>query len=665
MRVLLAYAPHRDTFGYSMPPPGLLRLGGELRRRGVDVALEDLAYRLAAGELPAGDALADAAAELLAREAADVVGFSTMGATLPAALAIAERLRARRADSVILLGGPGTTGLDRALVERFPAVDVVVRGEGELTLPELLGRLAEGRGLAGVPGLTWRDRGGKARREPDRAPLPDLGLLADCAWDLLPPLTAYKALTGEREGLTPIDSGRGCVYDCSFCTIGRFWGRRSRTLPVERLVDEVAALRTLPGARNAYLCHDLFGADRKHALAFCERMVARGVRVPWECRARVDHLDGELLAAMGRAGCYRVLLGIESADPRVRERCDKRMDPALDVLGAVERCARHGITPILSLILGLPGEDEPALAASLELCAAASLRAGVNLSLHLVNPQPGCALGEEFGADARPIEGIPPDMALGAGLTGPERELIAAHPDLFTTWALLPGDEAYLRDLSEIAVELPPVLMRFPKTFALLGRALGAPHALATYRAWRSGGRSFEGFALAAGNALVRAALGWEQARVRAAARGPLDPGAACASDDPRATPRLAVELVELERDAPAAVERLLASGEAPAADDPAFGGPVWLALRASETGVHSARVAPDVVRVLGLLALPAYRGRTLVELEEQLPGFPGALRRLADADLITFERAAPAGPLPSAGAGPRPTPPPSPGATT
>ncbi len=63
MRILLAAAPHRDTFGYSMPPPGLLRLGAELERAGVDVALEDLAHALAAGALPADDALADAAAE--------------------------------------------------------------------------------------------------------------------------------------------------------------------------------------------------------------------------------------------------------------------------------------------------------------------------------------------------------------------------------------------------------------------------------------------------------------------------------------------------------------------------------------------------------------------------------------------------------------------------
>jgi radical SAM superfamily enzyme YgiQ (UPF0313 family) len=121
---------------------------------------------------------------------------------------------------------------------------------------------------------------------------------------LLPPLEEYKRVTGAEDGLVPLDSGRGCVYDCAFCTIGRSWSRRSRPLPATRLAGEIAAVGEMPAGKQAYLCHDLFGADRKHALALCQELQAQGVDVPWEVRARADHLDGELIAAMGAAGCW-------------------------------------------------------------------------------------------------------------------------------------------------------------------------------------------------------------------------------------------------------------------------------------------------------------------------------------------------------------------------
>ncbi|TDJ73665.1 MAG: B12-binding domain-containing radical SAM protein [Planctomycetota bacterium] len=679
VRFLLASAPHADTFGYSMPPPGLTRLGGELARLNIPVVLEDLAFRLASGALPADDHLADSAADLLlASGAPDVLGLSVMGATLPIALAIARRVRARAAETSIVLGGPGTTGVDRVVLERFPWIDAVVRGEGEVTLPELLGRFAAGRELAGVRGTTWRDAAGAVHREDDRPPIQDLSALAPYAWELLPPLAEYKRITGEDEGLTPIDSGRGCVYDCTFCTIGRFWNRRSRPLPAERLADEVAAIQDIPGAKSAYLCHDIFGADRPHAVAFCEAMIRREIDVPWECRGRADHLDAELLALMGRAGCHRVLLGIESADPGVRARCQKGMRPDIDLLAVVDHCAAAGITPILSLILGLPGEDEAALARSLDFCADAALRAGVNVSLHMVNPQPGCGLGEELGPRSRPIAGIPPDMALGAGTTAAERELIELHPDIFSTWALLPQTEERAFDLHAIATALPEVLMRYPRTFGALRRCAGegsdmggdtaagmgstppqgAPErsrgipppppppvdrpgsaavarpmprasALAVYRAWRRTGRSFEAFALASRDGLVRDLLAWEQAIVRAGARG-MGAENGCDGSTPGAVPRARAEVVRADHDLPAVARSLLAGEPLPGPSSPA----TCLAVAAEGRRVATLRVSADVEAVLALLD-----GRPLAELEAEHPGIAAALTRLVDAGLVAFAR--------------------------
>lgn len=689
VRILLAAAPHRDTFGYSMPPPGLLRLGGELERSGVDVALEDLAHRLSAGDLPDDDRLADAACEwIVTRGEFDVIGFSVMGATLPIALAILERVRARNGAVALWLGGPGTTGVDRALLARFPYIDAVVRGEGERTVREMCARVADAahdahvhecgsmlergaqalghavleRGevpperarllrdelarprhdFSGVAGVTWRDHEGRVHREDDREPIQDLATLAPYARHLLPSIAEYKRVTGGADGLVPIDSGRGCAYDCSFCTIGRFWSRRSRTLPARLLADEVAALTAIEGAKSAYLCHDIFGANRGQAVAFCEEMLARGVRVPWEVRARADHLDRELLELMGRAGCYRVLIGVESADADVRERNQKGMRRAIDMLAVVDGCAAASITPILSLILGLPGEDEHALEASLDLCARAALRAGVNLSLHLVNPQPGCGLGEEFGVSARAIEGIPPDMAWGTGETAAERALIAAHPDLFSTFALLPQDEAHLRDLHAIASSLPEVLMRYPRTFALLREAPeGATRgALELYRAWKQSARSFEAFARAARSEIVDDMLAWEQALVRAAAQaGGRDVASGENSGDScsetardRACGPVAQASVERYRFDLPEVANGLRADERRARDPKA----TWLAVvaapeRSPMKGVETLRVSELVAAIL--TALDGTRTRD--ELERERPGLGQILEQLSSRGLV------------------------------
>lgn len=626
VRLLLVQAPFRDTFGYSMPPPGLLRLGGELKRLGIDVELEDLAFRQARGELANGSLLCESATRLvLKRGEHDLIGLSVMGATLPAALEIARRVRELRPTARLILGGPGTTGCSELLLERFDWIDAVVRGEAEASLPEVMARFEESRDLDGVLGVSWRDASGEVRREADRPMLADLGTLAPYAWELLPKLADYKAITGELEGLTPIDSGRGCAYDCSFCTIGRFWSRRSRCLPAAKLVDEVHALDHIEGARNAYLCHDIFGADRAQAVAFCEGMLERGTR-PWECRARVDHLDEELVELMGRAGCYRVLLGVESASHAVRELANKNQPSDLDVLAVVERCGRAGIRPILSLILGLPGEEEAELEESLSLLSRAALTADVVISLHLPNPQPGCGLHETHAEGARQVEGIPPDMAFGSGETAPERALIEAHPDLFSSWSLLAGDLDALHELHRMAEALPELLQHYPRSWELSRRARGESH-LEQFRAWSASRKPFADFAVQKFDGLLLDALAWEGAvRALDGALPRFDaseefefPGAVAYQT--RST------VVRLAHDLPALTDAL-ARGVNELDSQPR---PTTLAVTPFPGGVRTDRVSADVVRLLELLERP----RAFAELQEEHPGIEPALEALLAAQLI------------------------------
>jgi radical SAM superfamily enzyme YgiQ (UPF0313 family) len=640
LKILLASSPHADTFGYSMPPPGLLRLGGALRSTEHDVALEDLAFRLGSGELPVGDGLASAAAALLTRRGRpDLVGLSVMGATLPIALLIAEELKAHWPSVPIALGGPGVQGVDVQLLERFQQIDLVARGEGEVTVIELCAALEDGLGaLRDVQGITSRQPEG-IHRAPERAMIRDLDELPPYAWDLLPPIASYKKITGEEDGLVPLDSGRGCAYDCSFCTIGRTWRRRSRPLPAGRLVDEMASLRGIPGARRAYLCHDLFGADRAHAMALCAELTERGVHVPWEVRARADHLDAELLRSMGQAGCDRVLLGIESASPAVRAANQKGMRDDVDLLQVVDDCAAAGVTPILSLILGLPGEGDDELNESLEFCASAALRAGVNLSLHLVNPQPGCKLGEDLAEVSRPVPSVPPDMALGAGESPAEQALILGHPDIFSTWSLLPYPEGRLEELVFLSGEFGETLMRYPRAIGALTALLGVS-TLTLARELRADGRTFETFARERAAAvsdriLIESMIRWENALVRAAARGALRPrlgrwtlGAELVATpvDLGATTAALIEARGAKEGAAASLGRLIGSGDqmfAVVAPAPAPG---------RLAGVRTVRLADGSVRLVRALD----SARTAAEHARILAALKSPEARVAAAELIT-----------------------------
>jgi len=310
---------------------------------------------------------------------------------------------------------------------------------------------------------------------------------------------------------------------------------------------------------------------------------------------------------MGAAGGYRVLLGVESAAPEVRTANAKNMAADTNVLQLVENCAAAGVTPILSFILGLPGEGDEELTASLDLCADASLRTGVNLSLHLANPQPNCALGEDYNPDAVALEGIAPDMAWGAGESEPELELIRAHPDLFSTWHLLALPEHRLRDLSRMAEELPEALERYPRTFSLL-RRVREENSLELWRTWEASGRSFEGMARMTRSTLVDETLAWEQALV---SRIPT--------------------VLNTEHDL-SQLTTALQDG----ADLPAGGSAYHFAITPIDgplPATRTSKVSPDVAQLLGEL-----NGETSFDsLNRSRPELVQAAKRLSDAGLLTL----------------------------
>src|SRR5262249_2468707 len=104
-------------------------------------------------------------------------------------------------------------------------------------------------------------------------------------------------------GLTTlsVEAGRGCPFQCTFCSTASFFGRKYRLKSPEKLCEELDFLHAEYGLGHFSLTHDLFTVDRRKVIAFCREVAGRGYS--WDCSARTDCVDEELLALMSEAGC--------------------------------------------------------------------------------------------------------------------------------------------------------------------------------------------------------------------------------------------------------------------------------------------------------------------------------------------------------------------------
>ncbi|MCX6375001.1 MAG: radical SAM protein [Armatimonadetes bacterium] len=225
-------------------------------------------------------------------------------------------------DALVIAGGPHVSAAaDDALVH-LPELDVVIRGEGEEALLQLVRRIEAGKDMEAVPGISYRSDGRIAcNPRPER--IRDLDRLPFPARHLMPMdryhYTADVPGIGKLKALN-IMASRGCPFDCSFCASPRMWGRRYRARSPENVLAEVDELVNKYGAKALWIFDDTFTVERSRTIAICEGLLDRFPGIKWFCEIRVDTVDRELLAYMQKAGCFCVAFGVESGSQRIIDR---------------------------------------------------------------------------------------------------------------------------------------------------------------------------------------------------------------------------------------------------------------------------------------------------------------------------------------------------------
>src|SRR5579862_49722 len=332
------------------PQLGILSLAAVLESCGESVRILDLnrVYLdyFDSHSTVAGSEFAESAARIVTADDADIYGFSSICSSYPLTIRIAKVVKALRPEATILLGGPQASVVDLQTLSVFPFIDLILRGEAEQTMPQLLDELRGGRQVEKVPGLSYRV-GAAPHRNRDAPLISNLDSIPSPAYHL------SQYLQGSTRA--SLELGRGCPFSCTFCSTNDFFRRKFRLRSPERVLQNMKSIAATYAIRDFELVHDMFTVDRRQVVAFCGAMIASGESFTWSCSARTDCVDEELLELMAKAGCSGIFYGVEVGSQRMQKVIDKHLDTgrAHEIIDATERL---GIGSTVSLISGFPEE---------------------------------------------------------------------------------------------------------------------------------------------------------------------------------------------------------------------------------------------------------------------------------------------------------------------
>jgi anaerobic magnesium-protoporphyrin IX monomethyl ester cyclase len=382
--VLLIYPyfnrPHNRS-SFRFPPLGLGYIAASLRNAGYGVDILDCTF------LKKDEALKKAMSA-----GADVVGIYSMVTMRNDSIWFAKHLR--DCCDLLIAGGPLPSCDPVSFMNDF---DVVVKGEGENAMLELVKAYESGCDPHSVQGIIYRKRknGEKGRMKGEivftepRILEPGLDSIAFPARDLFPN-EKYKDYWKKRFGhaTTTVFTTRGCPFSCEFCSNAVF-GVSYRERSPENVVDEVEQALSF-GYDRIHFADDVFTLNRERVLRICDEIGKRGLRFRWECLGRVDSIDKEISIAMKDAGCDRIYFGIESGNDSVLKLMKKKI--TLDrARNAVQSAHEAGLTTGAFFILCYPGETDDTVLETIRFAVSLPLD---YLSFTVPYPLPGTALYE-------------------------------------------------------------------------------------------------------------------------------------------------------------------------------------------------------------------------------------------------------------------------------
>jgi anaerobic magnesium-protoporphyrin IX monomethyl ester cyclase len=330
-----------------IPPLGLASVASPLLEADFDVSILDLDVEGAEDRPGDGN---DRLLQCLQECRPSIVGVTALSNSFASARHVLETVKAADPRTLTVLGGIHASGLFKTLLRDHEAIDVIVRGEGEVTFPELARRFAGSNDLDGIRGISYR-RGGRIVHNDDRPLMKDLDHF---------PIPAHHLVDGGRYRTRSISSSRGCAHDCTFCSIQSQYHRIVRFRGAGRLIEEIQGLLYF-GAKRIMFTDDNFTFSLKRLRELCAEMVRQGFngQAAFYAQGRMDDIcrNPFMAGMLSEAGFRAIYVGAESGSAEVLSYYRKGIHPE-EVLRGASFCIEQNLTPVVNFIL-LGPRDTP------------------------------------------------------------------------------------------------------------------------------------------------------------------------------------------------------------------------------------------------------------------------------------------------------------------
>ena len=306
----------------------------------------------------------------------------------------------------LILGGPHVSAIRAEVLEETKA-DLAVKGEGEITILELLAELKKPKpNFKKIKGLIWRQKKEIVENE-DRELIKNLDALPFPDFETFG-LEQYACL---KEKTLPIITSRGCPYGCNYCSVRLSMGRLFRPRSPKNVIDEIKFWYQ-KGFRKFEINDDCFTLDLKRAEEICDLIVKNKLKINYELNngIRVDRVTFQLLKKLKKSGCFFITYGCESGNEKILKNIGKGIT-LLQVRKAVDLTNRAGIKNAVNFIIGHPGETYETAMDSLKF--AKSLPTGY-VNFYSLVPYPGTKLFDWVSENAKftmPVENYLRDLS--------------------------------------------------------------------------------------------------------------------------------------------------------------------------------------------------------------------------------------------------------------